>query len=135
MGHCWLQGYDWKALILATPLFFGVCHVHHGWNMVHMYGLSRQVVAIVLLQLLYTTVFGWYATYVYLATGSILAAVWVHSLCNVFGLPPFHQMNRLSLMACAAGVALFAALLPRLVKLAPPDALWWQHNLTHAAQL
>lgn len=113
-------------LILVTPLFFGVCHLHHGWHLAQAYGLSRQVVAMLLLQLLYTTVFGWYATWIFLSTGSILAAVAVHSICNMFGLPPINQMDRGSLLLCAVGVVLFAGAAPRV--LVQPDqdsAFWW----------
>ena len=31
--------------------------------------------------------FGWYATFVYLRTGSLLAAILAHSFCNWCGLP------------------------------------------------
>jgi len=39
-------------------------------------------------QFLYTTLFGWYATHVFLSTGHLAAAVAVHSFCNWMGFPP-----------------------------------------------
>jgi prenyl protein peptidase len=40
-------------------------------------------------QLAYTTLFGAYATFLYLRTGSLLAVVLVHAFCNWMGLPRF----------------------------------------------
>lgn len=42
-----------------------------------------------LFQLTYTTLFGAYATFLYLRTGSLLAVVLVHAFCNWMGLPRF----------------------------------------------
>lgn len=38
-------------------------------------------------QFTYTTMFGWYATFVYLRTGSLLAVILAHTFCNWCGLP------------------------------------------------
>lgn len=38
-------------------------------------------------QFTYTTMFGWFATFVYLRTGSLLAVILVHTFCNWCGLP------------------------------------------------
>ncbi|KAI8459680.1 hypothetical protein BY996DRAFT_3608871 [Phakopsora pachyrhizi] len=35
----------------------------------------------------YTTVFGWYASFIYLRTGSIIATAMCHSFCNYMGFP------------------------------------------------
>ena len=40
-----------------------------------------------LFQFGFTTVFGWFATFVYLRTGSLLAVILIHSFCNWCGLP------------------------------------------------
>lgn len=40
-----------------------------------------------LFQFSYTTVFGWYAAFVYLRTGSLIAVILAHSFCNWCGLP------------------------------------------------
>ena len=39
------------------------------------------------MQFAYTTVFGWYATFVFLRTGSVWAVMVVHTFCNWMGLP------------------------------------------------
>ena len=40
-----------------------------------------------LIQFGYTTVFGWFATFVFLRTGSVWAVILAHSFCNWAGLP------------------------------------------------
>ncbi len=72
------------------------------------------------MQFTYTTIFGWYATHMFLQTGHLLSPVLAHALCNYLGLPPFTAMARsrhgtLLLAATAAGVCGFALLLPRLL--------------------
>lgn len=72
------------------------------------------------LQWTYTTLFGWFATHVFLSTGHLAAAVLVHAFCNVMGLPPFaamakHPRARLLGTATGAGIVLFAVLLPRVL--------------------
>lgn len=78
-----------SRIIMITPLYFGVAHVHHFYEfrLTHpdtsvFAALLRSVV-----QFGYTTVFGWYATFLYLRTGSLLAVIVVHSFCNWCGLP------------------------------------------------
>lgn len=39
------------------------------------------------LQATYTAVFGWYASFLFLRTGSLLGPTLSHALCNVYGLP------------------------------------------------
>jgi hypothetical protein len=40
-----------------------------------------------LVQLTYTTLFGWYAAYVFLRTGMLAPCFLVHAYCNAMGLP------------------------------------------------
>lgn len=40
-----------------------------------------------LFQFGYTTVFGWYAAFIFLRTGSLPAVIFAHSFCNWCGLP------------------------------------------------
>lgn len=48
-----------------------------------------SAVARSVLQFSFTTLFGAYATFIFLRTGSLLAAVVVHAFCNAMGLPRF----------------------------------------------
>lgn len=113
-------------LIFLTPLFFGSCHLHHLWGLTQQWGFTTRVVAVCLLQFLYSTVFGWYAVWVLLSTGSVVAAALVHALCNMMGLPPFHCMNRASVLLCVLGVCVFAWAAPKLLSPTPQSSFWWQ---------
>jgi len=58
-------------------------------------------------QLCYTTLFGWFATWVFIATNR--PAVLSHMFCNLMGFPPFsamaaHPHNVLLLLTTAAGI-------------------------------
>ena len=46
----------------------------------------------VTLQVIHTTLFGWYASSVFVCTGHLTAAVAVHSFCNWMGLPDMRRM-------------------------------------------
>ncbi|KAI5309766.1 hypothetical protein KEM55_002469 [Ascosphaera atra] len=80
-----------SRIVFITPLYFGIAHVHHlietriadpGFYWTPL--LIRTVV-----QFAYTTLFGWYESFLYLRTGSLLAVIVVHAFCNVIGLPQF----------------------------------------------
>lgn len=120
-----LQGFTPKVLVFVTPLFFGLCHLHHGWGMVQCYGWSVRIAAICFLQFLYTTVFGWYASWLFISTGSTVAAVLVHSLCNVMGLPPFTQMTRSQGIVCVVGAVWFGVVAPRVLQPSESGVFWW----------
>lgn len=77
--------------IFLSPVIFGLAHFHHFWEfrITHPHvpvatGLLRS-----LLQFSYTSLFGAYATFVFLRTGSLLAIFAVHAFCNCMGFPRF----------------------------------------------
>lgn len=78
-------------LVLVTPLFFGIAHIHH----LYEFKLTHPEVPLVpsvlrsIFQFSYTSVFGFFAAFVHLRTGSLLAAILCHSFCNWMGLPRF----------------------------------------------
>lgn len=78
-----------KKLVFLTPLYFGIAHVHHFYE----FRLSHPDTALTpallrtVLQFGYTTVFGWFASFVYLRTGNLYAVFIVHTFCNYMGLP------------------------------------------------
>ena len=76
-------------IVFLAPLYFGVAHVHHFYELRLMHDESSVTTALLmcLFQFGFTTVFGWYATFLYLRTGSLLAVIIVHSFCNFCGLP------------------------------------------------
>ena len=77
------------TLVLATPLYFGIAHVHHfyEYTLTHPYTPTLPALLRSLIQFAYTTVFGWYATFIFLRTGNLWAVVLVHAQCNWLGLP------------------------------------------------
>ncbi|KAI8321389.1 hypothetical protein GQ54DRAFT_317624 [Martensiomyces pterosporus] len=76
------------SCIFLSPLIFGVAHVHHA---VSVYANGRVSLANVLMgtafQLAYTTLFGWFAVFLFIRTGSVAGPIVAHAFCNVEGLP------------------------------------------------
>lgn len=75
--------------IFVSPLVFGLAHLHHlyEFRLTHPRVPLAAAVLRSVFQLGYTTLFGAYATFVYLRTGSLLAVCGMHVLCNSMGLP------------------------------------------------
>lgn len=57
------------------------------YNLTHPHTPLLPILVRSLLQFAYTTLFGWYATFVFLRTGSVAAVVLAHAFCNWCGLP------------------------------------------------
>ncbi|KAI0883475.1 uncharacterized protein GGS22DRAFT_31247 [Annulohypoxylon maeteangense] len=75
--------------IFLSPLVFGLSHLHHFYefrvtlpNVPTSFLLVRSI-----MQLGFTTLFGAYATFLFLRSGSLLAIFVVHAFCNCMGLP------------------------------------------------
>lgn len=77
--------------IFLSPVVFGLAHLHHFYE----FRLTHPQVPVAaaalrsLFQLAFTSLFGAYATFLYLRTGSLLAIFAVHAFCNCMGLPRF----------------------------------------------
>ncbi|KAL3963697.1 hypothetical protein ACCO45_000701 [Purpureocillium lilacinum] len=84
-----LAGSDMRSIIFFSPVVFGVAHVHHFYEFRVTHPGTPLAVAVArsVLQFSYTSIFGAYATFIYLRTGSLIAAVSIHTLCNSIGLP------------------------------------------------
>ncbi|CAZ81444.1 unnamed protein product [Tuber melanosporum] len=89
-----LAGRSPGTIVFITPLFFGIAHIHHAYEF-YINNPNRIFVMIVrsLFQFTYTTLFGWFATFVFLRTGSVWASIIVHSFCNFMGLPDFGPVD------------------------------------------
>ncbi|KAL7274625.1 CAAX prenyl protease [Rhizina undulata] len=76
------------ATVFLTPLYFGIAHIHHAYEF-YLNNPGEFAIMIVrsLIQFSYTTLFGWFATFVFLRTGSIWTVICVHSFCNMMGVP------------------------------------------------
>jgi prenyl protein peptidase len=106
----------WQLCRIA-PLFFGIAHAHHAFRRLQQKESLTLVVYQTLFQFVYTTIFGAYATYVYIQTGSLCAISVAHSFCNWMGLPCFaflrqsssvYGHRRVLLTAYMVGIAIFA---------------------------
>lgn len=77
--------------IFLSPVVFGLAHIHHFYEfrITHPNVPVTMAVARSVLQFSYTSLFGAYATFIFLRTGSVLSATLAHALCNSIGLPRF----------------------------------------------
>ncbi|TVY67444.1 putative CAAX prenyl protease [Lachnellula suecica] len=80
-----------STIIFLTPIVFGLAHAHHFYEfrITHPHTPVSGALLRSAFQLTYTTLFGSYATFLYLRTGSLLAVILVHAFCNWMGLPRF----------------------------------------------
>jgi prenyl protein peptidase len=78
-------------VVLFTPLYFGIAHVHHFYEftLTHPHTPLAGALLRSVFQFGFTTVFGWLATFVYIRTGSLYSCIFIHILCNWIGLPRF----------------------------------------------
>jgi prenyl protein peptidase len=76
-----------STVSLIAPVFFGTAHFHHAYLKVKQGNHISQVVLVTAFQFAYTTLFGAYAAYAFIRTGSIVAIFVSHSFCNCMGLP------------------------------------------------
>ncbi|KAF8184229.1 hypothetical protein BJ912DRAFT_905692 [Pholiota molesta] len=91
LSVCHMAGANSGKMIGFAPLSFGLAHVHHGYEMFHLYGgnakAAQQAAFNTLFQLTYTTLFGSLASFLFLRTGSVLPPVSAHVFCNIMGFP------------------------------------------------
>ncbi|KAJ6151108.1 hypothetical protein N7470_007702 [Penicillium chermesinum] len=76
-------------IVLVTPLYFGIGHIHHFYEFRLTNPDTPLLVALLgtLFHFTYATLFGCFVTFVYLRTGSVVAVILIHSFCNWCGLP------------------------------------------------
>ena len=78
-----------------APLFVGVAHLHHLYERIRRIppamrsnkAILTRIILGVVVQWTYTTLFGAYASHVFVRTGSLGAATTAHVVCNYMGLP------------------------------------------------
>lgn len=80
-----------KKIIFLTPLYFGIAHVHHLYEFRITHPDLPMIAAIArsVFQFAYTTLFGFFAAFTFVRTGSIYSLILAHSFCNWMGLPRF----------------------------------------------
>lgn len=67
--------------------WFGVAHLHHWIEKLRSGDGLRDATISSIVQLTYTSIFGLIAAFLFLRTGSILAPITSHIICNFVGLP------------------------------------------------
>lgn len=87
-----LAHFSGKQIIFLTPLYFGIAHLHHLYEFRITHSEVPLVVAVLrsLFQFAYTSLFGFFATFVYLRTGNVFTCMLAHTFCNWMGLPRFY---------------------------------------------
>ncbi|KAF2462670.1 Abi-domain-containing protein [Lindgomyces ingoldianus] len=80
-----------KKIIFLTPLYFGIAHVHHlyEFRLTHPHFPMHLAVLRSLFQFSYTSLFGFFVSFVFLRTGNLLSLILTHTFCNWMGLPRF----------------------------------------------
>ncbi|KAF2262903.1 CaaX prenyl protein-like proteinase Rce1 [Lojkania enalia] len=86
-----LAKFSGKQIIFLTPLYFGIAHVHHlyEFRLTHPHTPVALAILRSLFQFTYTSLFGFFAAFVFLRTGNLLSIILAHSFCNFMGLPRF----------------------------------------------
>ncbi|KAJ4289768.1 CAAX prenyl protease [Kalmusia sp. IMI 367209] len=87
-----LAGFSGKKIIFLTPLYFGIAHVHHLYEFRLTHPQTPLVLAVLrsLFQFTYTSLFGFFAAFVFIRTGNVYSVILAHSFCNWMGLPRFY---------------------------------------------
>ena len=80
---------DRWQLVFLTPLYFALAHLHHllSTRLTYPHAPILPIVIQTVVQVAYTGVFGWYASFLYLRSGGVWGVVAVHAFCNFMGLP------------------------------------------------
>lgn len=78
-----------KQIVFLTPLYFGIAHVHHLYEFHITHPEVPMLMATLrsLFQFTYTSLFGFFATFLYLRTGNVYTCILAHAFCNWMGLP------------------------------------------------
>lgn len=86
-----------QRIVFTTPLIFGLAHLHHLAEFLNAHTKPGRMlppaqiiikgVVRSLFQFTYTSLFGFFAAFVFLRTGSIWAAIAAHVFCNWMGFP------------------------------------------------
>ncbi|XP_078170303.1 farnesylated protein-converting enzyme 2 [Carex rostrata] len=109
-------GFRTSTIIFLCPMFFSLAHLNHFIELYCQGGHSfSRAVFVVGFQLGYTVVFGWYAAFLFIRTGTLVAPILAHIFCNYMGLPTFHahHLRGLEIVAFfAGGVGFFMLLFP-----------------------
>jgi len=117
-------GWGSTFTILCSPLLFGIAHTHHVIDLVKSQGYSLgDSIQVAVHQLLYTTIFGQFAAFLFVRTGNFVAPFISHCFCNMMGVPrlewAFNSAHPLFPMKTGITVAFVCGLVLWIVALFP----------------
>jgi len=82
---------NYQLIIWLTPLVFAFAHIHHAWEYYVGQGktsiAAKQGILNSVFQFSYTTIFGCFATFVFMRTGNFFPPFITHSFGNSQGFP------------------------------------------------
>ncbi|KAG9326356.1 hypothetical protein KVV02_003707 [Mortierella alpina] len=137
MAHSGASSY---VMIFGLPWVFGIAHLHHGYESYVKKGRTRgallSAALTACLQLAYTTLFGWFAIYLFLRTSNLVGPCLCHAFCNMMGFPDVTNIQYYGrwkywlYLAFVTGIALFGVLLRPLTSPAlygdPDSSAYWR---------
>ena len=82
-----------SALLYLCPLFFSVAHIHHLYEKIRRGMSVSRAVQELIIQSMYTYIFGYIAMILYVRTGNVFSCICSHIICNFMGLPDTSFMN------------------------------------------
>ncbi|KAI4940950.1 hypothetical protein J4E91_011035 [Alternaria rosae] len=87
-----LAQFSGKQIVFLTPLYFGIAHLHHLYEFRITHSEVPFFVAVLrsLFQFTYTSLFGFFAAFVFIRTGNVYTCMIAHTFCNWMGLPRFY---------------------------------------------
>lgn len=103
-------GFKPQTVVLICPVFFSLAHLNHLLEFYIRKNCSLLKTSIAVgTQLLYTMVFGSYASFLFIRTGHLIAPLVAHIVCNFMGLPALYFRGKgiLVSLALAAGSIAF----------------------------
>lgn len=102
-----LQTFQPLRVVLITPFFFGIAHMH---NILRELSRGEKLTSALrtgLIQFAYTTFFGFYSTYLFIRTGHLMAPLVAHVMCNYMGLPDLDELFQLKTWHRSVGITLY----------------------------
>jgi prenyl protein peptidase len=106
---------------LCITIVLIAAHINHAYESYVKKGRTRQALmgaaGMAAFQLLYTTLFGWFATFLFLRTSNLIGPCLCHTFCNMMGFPDvtniqyFGRWKKWLYLTFVLGMVLFGLLL------------------------
>lgn len=124
---------SFTRIVFLSPLVFGIAHIHHFYEFRVTHPQTPLTIAIAraIIQFAYTSIFGAYATFVFIRTGSLLGVILLHTMCNSLGLPRvWGILEPYWLPTTAPKSALIIWTVPYYILLIGGSFTWWKSLYT-----